>query len=193
VPAVTVNVAEVAPAATLTLAGTPAALAFELESDTTAPPEGAAAVNVTVPVPDCPLTIVLGLTATLLSAPGGGLMVTPNVSLTPEYDAVKVTDVGLVTVPALTVNVAEVAENTLLTIVGKMTYCDLKAKSPAKASHREFNSICFRRPGFAPPHCSCRRSERGLATVYEDLSSPITPLLTTNKSDCRSPTSAASA
>jgi hypothetical protein len=84
VPADTVNVAEVAPCTTVTLAGTPAAAEFELESETTAPPEGAAVVNVTVPVPDCPLTIVLGLTATLLSAAATGLMVTPKVELTPE-------------------------------------------------------------------------------------------------------------
>jgi hypothetical protein len=84
VPAVTVNVAEVAPCATVTLAGTPAAVEFELASDTTAPPAGAAAVSVTVPVPDCPVTIELGLTATLLNAASTGLMVTPKVELTPE-------------------------------------------------------------------------------------------------------------
>ncbi len=81
VPAVTANVAEAAPWVTVTLAGTNAALELELDKVTTAPPEGAAAVNVTVPVPDCVLTIVVGLTATLLSAAGGGLIVTPNVSV----------------------------------------------------------------------------------------------------------------
>ena len=84
VPAVTVNVADVEPCATVTLAGTLAAVVFELESETTTPPEPAAAVRVTVPVPDWPLAIVLGLTETLLSAAGGGLIVTPNVLLTPE-------------------------------------------------------------------------------------------------------------
>jgi len=95
------NVAEVAPCGTVTLAGTlatelelkcdtcaptegAAAPAFELESDTTAPPEGAAAVSLTMPVPDCPLIMVLGLTVTLLSATGGGLMVTLAVLLAPE-------------------------------------------------------------------------------------------------------------
>ncbi len=86
VPALTVNVADVAPGATVTLAGTLAAAAFELESDTTTL-EGKAAVKVTVPVPDCPLTprIVKG-TATLLSATdgGSGFMVTFAVLLTPE-------------------------------------------------------------------------------------------------------------
>ena len=78
------NVAEVDPAGTVTLAGTLAAVPLELESVTTAPPVPAAAVRVTVPVPVWPLTIVLGLTETLLSAASGGVMVTPNVAFTPE-------------------------------------------------------------------------------------------------------------
>lgn len=110
-PAVIVKFAEVAPDATVTLAGTLAAAGlFEL-SETTAPPEGAAAVSVTVPIPDCPLTIVVGLTVRPLKAAAAapaGLIVTPNVSLAPEYEAVNVTDVGAVTVPALSVNVPEV-------------------------------------------------------------------------------------
>jgi hypothetical protein len=136
IPAMNMNVAEVAPCGTVTLAGTlatelelkcgtcaptegAAAPAFELESDTTAPPEGAAAVSLTMPVPDCPLIMALGLTVTLLSATGGGLMVTPNVSFIPERDAVKVTAVGLVTVAAPTVNVVEVAPCATVTLHGK--------------------------------------------------------------------------
>ena len=83
-PAVTVNVADVDPAGTVTLAGTLAAVVLELESVTTTPPVPAAEVRLTVPVPVWPLTIVLGLTETLLSAAAGGLMVTPNVLFTPE-------------------------------------------------------------------------------------------------------------
>jgi hypothetical protein len=84
VPAVTVNVTEVDPPGTVTLEGTLAAAVLELASDTTTPPVPAAVVRVTVPAPVCPLTIVLGLTETLLRAAGGGLIVTPNVALTPE-------------------------------------------------------------------------------------------------------------
>ena len=83
VPAVIVNVAEVAPAATVTFAGTLAALAFELASVTVAPPEGAAAVSVTVPVPDCPLVIVPLLVVKPLSAAGRGLTVMLAVLLAP--------------------------------------------------------------------------------------------------------------
>ena len=84
VPAVTVNVAEVEPCGIVTVEGTLAAAVFELESETVTPPLPAAAVRLTVPVPDWPLTMVLGLTDTLLSAAGGGLIVTPNVAFTPE-------------------------------------------------------------------------------------------------------------
>jgi len=83
-PAATRKVAEVAPCGTITLEGTLAAEVLELESATETPPVPAAAVKLTVPVPDWPLTIVLGLTETALKAGGGGVMVTLDVMLTPE-------------------------------------------------------------------------------------------------------------
>jgi hypothetical protein len=79
---VTEKVAELAPCVTVTEAGTLAAEEFELESDTRAPPDGAAEVIVTLPVPDWPLTIVLGLTERLLSAADTGFTVIPAVLLT---------------------------------------------------------------------------------------------------------------
>ena len=57
---VTVKLVLVAPASTVTLAGTVAAVELS-ESDTTAPPVGAAALKVTVPVVELPPTTPVGL------------------------------------------------------------------------------------------------------------------------------------
>ena len=69
---VTVKVALVAPAATLTLAGTVAAAVLLLESVTTAPPEGAAPVSVTVPCEELPPVTLAGLSASVESVTGAG-------------------------------------------------------------------------------------------------------------------------
>jgi hypothetical protein len=74
---VTVNVALVAPAATVTLAGTVAAAVLLLVSVTTAPPAGAALVNVAVPVEPFPPTTLVGLTASEanVGAPDDGVTI----------------------------------------------------------------------------------------------------------------------
>ena len=86
VPAVTVNVAEVEPAGTVTLAGTLAAVPLELESVTNhSAGSGCCRQTNCSSARIWPLTIVLGLTETLLRAPdAAGLTVTPKVLLTPE-------------------------------------------------------------------------------------------------------------
>src|SRR5947207_1072500 len=68
---VTLNVALVAPAATATLAGTPAAV-LPLDSVTTAPPAGAALVNVAVPCAAAPPTTLAGLRPIADSAAAAG-------------------------------------------------------------------------------------------------------------------------
>ncbi len=83
VPVLTVNVAVVDPAGTVTEAGTLAARVLELESETATPLVPAAVFKLTVPMPDWPLTSVLGLTETLLRTACAGLMVTGNVAFTP--------------------------------------------------------------------------------------------------------------
>src|SRR5579859_319764 len=67
-PLVTLNVPLVLPAATNTLAGTPATAALLLDSVTVIPPAGAAAASVTVPTEPTPATTVLGDTDTDVSS-----------------------------------------------------------------------------------------------------------------------------
>ena len=107
VPAITAKVAVVAPCATVTLAGI-VSPAGELDRLTSAPPDAAGLVSVTVPVAEPPLVIVLGATATLAKAAPAGFTVTTEVWLTLRYEAVTVTAVAVDTVHPVTVKVAEV-------------------------------------------------------------------------------------
>ena len=68
----TVNVALVAPAATVTLDGTLAAVVLLLESPTVAPPAGAGPLSVTVPVEEFPPVTLVGLTVNEEGVGGGG-------------------------------------------------------------------------------------------------------------------------
>ena len=71
---VTVNVALVAPAGMVTLAGTVATAVLLLERETRAPPLGAGPLNVTLPVEgDPPLTLV-GFSASEVRVGGGVTM-----------------------------------------------------------------------------------------------------------------------
>ena len=89
IPVVTENVVDADPLGTVTDAGTLAAAVFELERETTAPPDPAFPVIVMVPTPVCPLIIVLGLTERLLSASVEDVVtVSAKVLLVPAYDAV---------------------------------------------------------------------------------------------------------
>jgi hypothetical protein len=68
----TAKLAEVAPAATVTLAGTVAA-ALLLDSVTAAPPAGATPLNVTVPLEALPPTTLVGLSESAESVTGAGV------------------------------------------------------------------------------------------------------------------------
>lgn len=80
----TVKFADVEPGGTVTLEGTIRTALLELDKVTTAPPDPAASVRVTVPTLDWPPAIVLGLIVSPLSAAGGGLTVKLTVLLVPE-------------------------------------------------------------------------------------------------------------
>jgi hypothetical protein len=71
-PVFTAKVALVAPAATVTLAGTVAA-ALLLDNATVAPPCGAAPLNVTVPVDALPPTTLVGLSESVESVTADGV------------------------------------------------------------------------------------------------------------------------
>jgi hypothetical protein len=79
----TAKVAVVAPLATVTLDGTVATLVLLLESDTTAPPLGAGALKVTVPVDEFPPATLAGLTLSEDSVAAAGVTVSEAVRVTP--------------------------------------------------------------------------------------------------------------
>jgi len=117
----TVNVALVEPAATVTLAGAVTAAVLLLESDTTAPPLGAAALKVTVPVEELPPTTLVGLTDTADSAGDAGGGFTPSAANTVEVPRVAA---SCTVVPALgkvvIVKLAVVAPAATVTLAGTL-------------------------------------------------------------------------
>jgi hypothetical protein len=133
----TVNVALVAPAATVTLDGTLAAAVLLLDSATTAPPDGAAPLSVTVPVEDCtPPTTLVGFTESEESVgAGGGVGVTVSDAdlVTLLKVAEMVTAVDAATALVLTVNVALVAPAATVTLDGTLAAAVLLLESATTA------------------------------------------------------------
>src|SRR5262245_46545922 len=116
---VTVKLALVAPAATVTLAGTEAA-AFELERLTTIPPLGAALVRVAVPVEEAPPVSEDGFREVepRLAGGGTGLTVSAAVRVVVPCVPVIVTGVALATELVVTAKVALVAPAATVTLAG---------------------------------------------------------------------------
>ena len=110
----------VAPAATVTLAGTPATVVLLLDSVTTAPPAGAAAVKVTVPVLEAPPTTLVGLTVTAdkVGDAGTGLTVKVAARVRPPKVAEIAGAVEAVTAFVVIGKVAVVAPAATVTLAG---------------------------------------------------------------------------
>ena len=117
----TVNVALVAPAGTITLAGTRAAEVLLLDSATCAPPAGAGPLNVTVPVDEFPPTTLVGFNVNeegVGAGEGTGVTVSEADTPTPPYAAEIATAVDALTTLVLTANVALVAPAATVTLAG---------------------------------------------------------------------------
>jgi len=99
---VAVNVCDVLPAGTVTPVGR-ITFGSELESDTNTPPEGAAGLITTVPIELFPPTTLAGTKLTRTTG-GGRTMMFTETMIDPVL-AVTVTGVGVLTAPAVTINV----------------------------------------------------------------------------------------
>ena len=127
----TVKVALVDPAAMVTLAGTVATAVLLLESATTAPPEGAAALSFTVPCELLPPATLVGLSVSVETE--GGDTASVAVCAVPLKDAEIVTFVGLATEDVCTVKVALVAPAVTVTLAGTVATAVLLLESATTA------------------------------------------------------------
>src|SRR5262249_17168641 len=134
--------AEVAPAGTVTLAGTEATDGLPLESVTTSPPAGAGAERVTVPVEVVPPTTVVGLSARpeRVTPEADGVTVNVAEPVTWPKKADTVTAVVVVLGAVVTVKLAAVAPAGTRTLSG----------TPAAAGSLPESSTIAPPPGAGP-------------------------------------------
>src|SRR5687768_2586432 len=127
VPVVMVNMALVAPAAMVTLAGTVATAGLPLVSVTTAPPLGAALLNVTVPCDVLPPVTLVGFSASEESAAGagGGVTVSMAVRVVPLNVAEMTTELLAVTEAVAMLKLALVAPAATVTLAGTVATAGL--------------------------------------------------------------------
>jgi hypothetical protein len=131
---VTVNVALVAPAATVTLAGTDADAGRLLESDTTKPAPGAANVSVTVPVDGVPALTLAGASETDDKAAwAAAVTVSVAVRVMPPNAPLMPTVPVVAGEPAVTVNVALVPPAATVTLAGTVARAVLALESETTA------------------------------------------------------------
>src|SRR6266852_6783194 len=128
----TVKVALVAPAGTVTLEGTLAAELL-LERATCAPPAGAAPLSVTVPVEELPPVTLVGFSATDDKDREGGFTVRVAVCVPPLKVPEIVTAVELLTALVVTAKVALVAPAATVTLAGTVAATVLLLESVTAA------------------------------------------------------------
>jgi len=117
----TVKVAVVPEASTMTLAGTVATVVLLLVSDTIEPPLGAGPVKTTVPWEVEPPTTLVGVRSSELTVGGAGFTVRAAVIVLPPEPAEMVTGVELVTGLVVSVKVAVVLAAGTVTLTGTAT------------------------------------------------------------------------
>jgi len=119
---VAVKLALLVPAGTVTLGGTVTTAGWLVPSDTTAPPAGAAALKVTVPVEELPAVTLLGVSVredTIGEPPPGGVTISvADLATVPPKNREMVAEVVAVTVLVETVKLALVAPAGTVTMPG---------------------------------------------------------------------------
>src|ERR1700681_3059219 len=120
----TMKVAAVAPAAIVTLAGVVATAVLSLDRLTTAPPVGAAPLNITVPVDDVPPVTPVGFKFRDETVTAGGLTVSAALAI-PLWGAVWVTARFFPSALVLTVKVAVVSPAAIVTLAGIVATAEL--------------------------------------------------------------------